>query len=114
MFFVILGVSIIVLLTGIAHILLKLGSRQEMGRTRFGLIINPITISGYGLFVLVTLLSVIVLRFIPLKVLTAFSGLTFVVVLGLSHTILKEPIDREKIIGVLLIALGVIIFNMRF
>jgi len=110
----IIAVILIVSLTGISHILLKLGSRPGRGWKLHGLYINPTTVSGYSLFIVVTILGVLVLQYIPLKVLTACNAFTFIVVLALSRFILKEPVDRKKIFAVLLIAMGVVVFNSNF
>ncbi|NMB52495.1 MAG: hypothetical protein GX999_09225 [Bacteroidales bacterium] len=102
-----------VLFTSISQVLLKIGSRQ---RNTFGHSLSPYlnkyTLSAYALFLLVTMLSVVVLQHIPLKLYYAITSLNFVAVALLSWGHLKEEMHREMVVGVFLIVLGFVVFNV--
>jgi multidrug transporter EmrE-like cation transporter len=103
-----------ILLTGISQVLLKTGSsRNGEGRFRaFSMYLNAPTLTAYGLLLVTTVISVIVLREIPLKVFYAIASLNFLVVAGLSYWLLKERVDREMIFALALIVAGVLVFNV--
>jgi multidrug transporter EmrE-like cation transporter len=75
--------------------------------------LNRTTISGYGLLVVVTVLSVLALNGIELKAFYSASyALNFILITILSWKILGESLSQKKATGILLIGLGVIIFNL--
>lgn len=103
------GLSI--LLTSIAQILLKFGARTK--NTNESVYFNWATISGYGLFLVVTLLSVLALKGIELKVFYAAAyALNFILVAFFSWKLLGESLSLKKIGGILLIASGIVVFNL--
>jgi drug/metabolite transporter (DMT)-like permease len=114
MMFSLFLVFLAVLLTGISQVLLKIGSAHHGKRKNSVLdaYLNLPALIGYGLLLCVTVICVIALKEIPLKVLYAIASLNLVVVVGLSWGILKEKINRNMIIAIVLIFLGVIIFNI--
>lgn len=102
-----------ILFTGISQVLMKTGSsRTGEGRFQiFTMYLNAPTMIAYGLLLVTTIISVIVLRDIPLKVFYAVASLNFLVVTALSYWLLKEKVDREMIIALVLIVTGVLVFN---
>jgi Membrane transporters of cations and cationic drugs len=108
-FYLCLGLSI--LLTSVAQILLKIGASKK--NSNESVYLNRTTISGYGLLVVVTVLSVLALKGIELKVFYAAAyALNFILVAIFSWKFLGEPLSRKKVAGILLIALGILVFNM--
>jgi multidrug transporter EmrE-like cation transporter len=102
-----------IFLTGVSQTLLKMGAKKEERKNQFiGAYLNRYLIIAYGLFVVVTLFSVYALRDIPLKVFYSLTSLNLFIVMISSYFVLKEPVNREQVIGVALIVFGVIIFNM--
>lgn len=102
-----------VFFTGVGQILLKFGARTGDRKNRFiNTYLNPYVIVAYGLFVVVTLFSVYALREISLKVFYSLTSLNFLIVMIFSYFVLREPANKEQIIGIGLIVFGVIIFNM--
>ena len=104
----ILAAAWVILGTGLAQILLKIGARDKKRWQDSFLNVN--TLSGYGLFLLVTISNLWALQEIPLKHMTAWLGLSYVWVLILSALILKEKLTRNRILGCLFIVLGLVIF----
>ena len=106
-------VLLAVLLTGISHVFLKIGSRKGCETESFhSAYLNISTMTGYGIFLIVTFISVIALFEVPLKTFYAISSLNFVVITLLSWGLLKEKINKGMIIGLLLVVAGVAIFNL--
>ena len=113
MIFSLILVFLAVLLTGISQVLLKIGSAHQGKRRKSFLdaYLNLYTITAYGLLLLVTVISVIALKEIPLKVFYAIASLNYIVVIGFSHLILKERISKKMVFALGLIVCGVLIFN---
>lgn len=99
-----------ILLTGVGQTLLKIGSRYD--NSPLGIYVNSATITGYILFMIVTISSVIALRGIELKLFYALTSLNYVIVIILSRIILKENLSLNKIKSIFLIVTGIIIFNI--
>lgn len=102
-----------VFLASISQVLLKIGSQQQ---TKLGRLLSPYlnvyTISAYTIFLLVTLVSVVALQKIPLKLWTTITSLNFVVVCLLSWGCLKEKVNKTMVMGILIIVIGVVVFNL--
>jgi multidrug transporter EmrE-like cation transporter len=103
-------VALCILLTGVGQLFLKLGSRNGQGL--LGMYINPYTLSGYAIFFLVTIASVLALRGIELKAFYAFMALNYVAIALLSTAFLKETLSKNRAIAIALIVFGVAVFNL--
>lgn len=102
-----------VLFTGISQTLLRIGARKGCEKKGFmEAYLNPCVVTAYGLFLMVTLLSVYALRVIPLKVFYSFTALNFLIVMVFSRFVLKEGVSRKQIFAIAVIVLGVVIFNL--
>ena len=113
MIFSLFLVFLAVLLTWISHVLLKIGSAHQ-GKRKDSVLdayLNLPSLTAYGLLLFVTVISVIALREIPLKMFYTIASLNFVVVVGLSWGILKERVTKKIEVGIVLIVLGVVVFN---
>lgn len=75
--------------------------------------LNVKVIFAYGLFFASSLLTVFAYKYVPLSMgpILEASGYVFVSVLG--YFILKEKIGKRKIIGLAVIILGILIFNIK-
>jgi multidrug transporter EmrE-like cation transporter len=107
-------VFLAVLLTGISQVLLKIGSAHN-GKRKDSVLdayLNLHTFCAYGILLIVTVISVIALKEIPLKVFYAIASLGFVVVLIFSWGLLGERITKKTIMGILLIMVGICVFNL--
>ncbi len=100
-----------VILIGVSQILFKVGSGG--GRSAFRMYANLPTMTGYLLCFIETICSIYAMRGIELKLFYAMaSSLCYVMVLFLSVTVLKEKINMSKLLAVLLIVSGLVIFNL--
>ena len=102
--------AVCVILTGLGQVLLKLGARNR--KNVLSLFLNPFTIMGYVLFIIVTVCTVLALGGIELKALYTIMSLSYIIVIAFSKLILNEPISNNKIFATILIVIGVVVFNL--
>ena len=69
--------------------------------------LNPYVIISYGILFLVLIINVYCMRFVLLKNAHAVAASTYIFVLLLSRVFLKEKITAKKIIGNIIIILGI-------
>lgn len=103
-------VSVIVL-TGSSQVLLKVGANKAKKKFIMAFI-NPYAFIAYCLYVLTTLLTVYALKDIPLNLFYASTSLKFILILVFSKLMLQEKVNSNKVFAVLLIFIGVMVFNM--
>ena len=103
-----------IVISGVSQILLKFGalSKKKSNYVPEFLwpYLNRYTFSGYCLLFAVTIISVYVLKEMPLKLFfPLFISLNTVVVVILSYVILHEPLTQRKIV-----AIGIIVWEFLF
>lgn len=91
-------------------ILKKSASKQYASKIREYL--NVPVISAYALFFMSSLLTVLAYKKIPLSLgpILETSGYIWVAILG--AIFLKEKLNKKKILGMVIIVLGIVIFNL--
>ena len=101
-----------VLISSISQILLKSSANQKHGGT-LREYLNIKVIMAYGMFFLATLVTILAYKHVPLSMggILEASGYIFVAVL--SYLFLHEKIGRRKMIGLLIILGGIIVFNIQ-
>lgn len=99
-----------VVLTVCAQLFLKRGASNNT--SVLSSFLNPWTIIGCGLFCIVTILSVYAMQEVELKTVTAWISTSYLLVVILALLIYKEVLTSKKIIGCLLIVIGIITFSM--
>ena len=109
--------SFAVMLSGIGQILLKYGALSEKRCYHFPAYLNPYlnryTLSGYCFLLVVTVISVFVLKEIPLKLFFPFFiSFNMIVVVVLSYLILHESLTYQKITAICIIVLGILVFGI--
>lgn len=72
--------------------------------------LNMYVISAYGLLVISTLLTMYAYKQINLSVGVVIEAIGYIMVAILSYFCIKEKFTKNKIIGIILIIIGVIIF----
>ena len=100
-----------VFIASVSQILLKL-SADKTYDSKIKEYLNPQVIVAYALFFLSSLVTVLAYKYVPLSlgpVLEA-TGYIFVGVLGI--VILKEKMQKQKLIGMIIIIAGIILFNI--
>ena len=99
-----------VCISSISQILLKksAGIQRENKIKEY---INIYVITGYGLLFLSTLLTMIAYKKINLSVGVVIEAIVYIIVAILSYFFLKERFTKNKIVGIFLIIIGVVIFG---
>lgn len=65
------------------------------------------------LFIAVPVLSIIIMRHMEFSIYYSFTALNYLFIMFLSWKILKEKFDRLRIMGNILVIIGVIVFNLK-
>jgi small multidrug resistance pump len=65
------------------------------------------------LFLLVPVLSILVMRFMEFSIFYSFTALNYMFIMFFSWQMFKEKFDRFRIIGNVLVIIGVIVFNLK-
>lgn len=102
---------LVIFLTSVGHLLLKI-SAFRVAEYGGRLYTHPISVIAYVIFAIVALLSIYAMKGLDLKVFFALNSLTYICIPLLAFIILKESFTRSKVMGVLIISLGVILFNL--
>ncbi|WP_026657347.1 multidrug ABC transporter [Butyrivibrio sp. AC2005] len=99
------------LLASVSQILLKKSSGKEYpGFIRQYL--NVLVIGGYGLLVISMLVAIICYGHMPYMYVVIIEPVGYILVMFLSRFIFKEKITKSKIVGMLLILSGILIFYL--
>jgi small multidrug resistance pump len=100
---------VIVILTSVAHLFLKKGSVVAVESNR-KMYLHPLSLTSYLIFAIAALLSIFAMKGLDLKVFFALTSLTYICIPVLSFVFLKESVTRNKLMGIVIITLGVVIF----
>lgn len=102
---------LVVIFTSIGHLLLKI-SANHVAKYGGRIYTHPISILGYIIFAIVAYLSIYAMKGLDLTIFFALNSLTYICIPILAFLVLKESITRNKIIGIIIIAIGVLMFNL--
>ena len=100
-----------VIISAFAQILLKKSADVER-KSKLKEYLNFKTIFAYGIFFGATLCSVIAYKYVPLSMGPILGTTEYVFVALLSYFLLKEKIGKKKLIGLIVIIFGVLIFSI--
>ncbi|MCK5663223.1 MAG: EamA family transporter [Thiotrichaceae bacterium] len=100
---------LIVFLTTAGQIFLKLGADRAT-KPRF---INGYVLSGYVLFLLTIMFSYYLMKIVPMKYFTVLMSLNYITVMFAARIFLSEKINKDRLIGTILIATGVFVFVLK-
>lgn len=100
-----------VLIADVSQIILKKAAVRKYSKWYKAYLNFPV-IFAYGLFVLSTVCSVVALRKLPLSFTPVWQSMGQVFVVILSYIFLHEKLNKNKLIGVGIIILGILIFSI--
>lgn len=100
-----------VLVSSISQVILKTSANEEHDN-KIKEILNIKVIFAYGLFFAATLLTMLAYRKVPLSMGAVLETTGYVYVAILGRLVLKEKLDKYKILGNLLIILGIVIYSL--
>ncbi|MCI0764204.1 EamA family transporter [Bacillus sp. TL12] len=101
-----------IILANYSQILLKKATLQEYD-SKLREYVNPYVIIGYSLFVINAGLNVIALKGLSLKQASALESLSYLIILVFGWYFLGEKITKRKVIGNIIIVIGVIVFSIQ-
>ena len=100
-----------VFIASVSQIILKISS----GRTYDSVIaeyLNPRVIIAYGLFFGTTLISLIAYKGLPLSMGPILEATGYIWVALLSLIVLKEKITKKKLLGLVIIIIGIVVYSL--
>ena len=100
-----------VIISALAQILLKKSADIER-ENKLKEYLNFKTIFAYSIFFGATLCSVFAYKYVPLSMGPILGTTEYIFVAVLSYFLLKEKISRKKLIGLITIIVGVLIFSI--
>ena len=99
------------MLSSFSQILLKKSAQKEK-KSIIQEYINPYVIGGYAITAICMILTIIAYRGMPFKYGAVLESLTYLYIMVLSKLLLGEKLTRKKIIGNIIIVIGVIILSL--
>lgn len=99
------------LLAALSQVLLKVSANKKHN-SFWKEYLNVQVILGYGLLLLTMCMNIIAYRGVEYKLGPILNSLSYVFVAFFGVVLLKEKLQKNKIIGLILIVCGVIIFNL--
>ena len=95
-----------------SQILLKSAANRRY-KSRLAEYMNIRVIAAYILFGISAVVAMLILRYITLSLMTILESSSYIFVAILSYCILKESITKRKLIGIILIILGTVLFMVE-
>ena len=96
-------------MSALSQILLNISAKKEY-KSKLREYLNAYVISAYAILGITLILNVFIMRYVELKEAHAIAALTYVFAMILSRIMLKEKITAKKIIGNILIIVGIVVF----
>ncbi|KEK24138.1 EamA family transporter [Bacillus gaemokensis] len=101
-----------IVLANYSQILLKKATLQEYD-SKLKEYVNRYVIIGYSLFVINAGLNVIALKGVPLNQAPVLESLSYVIILVFGWYFLGEKITKRKVIGNIIIIIGIVIYSIQ-
>ncbi len=99
-----------VLVSSVSQLLLKMSANRQY-ETRLAEYLNPKVIIAYALFFGATLITVLAYQYVPLSLGPVLESTGYIFVTLLGYFVLKEKIGKQKLLGMLVIIVGILLFN---
>lgn len=100
-----------VLISSVSQIILKKSALKKYP-TKLAEYLNASVISAYGLFFLSTILTMLSLRHVPLSMQPILESVSYIYISVMGYFFLKEHFNRRKILGIVLILLGILVYSL--
>ena len=99
-----------VLISSVSQIILKKAALKKYP-TKLAEYLNVFVISAYALFFLSTILTMLSLRYVPLSMQPILESVSYIYISVMGYFFLKERFNRRKILGIVLIILGIVVYS---
>lgn len=100
-----------VIIAVFSQILLKKSANRKY-ESKIKEYLNVLVIVGYGMFFISSIISIVSLRGITISLSSIIESLNYILIPIASYFILKEKINRKQSIGMIIIIIGIIIYNI--
>ncbi len=100
-----------VLISSFAQVMLKVEANREH-ESRIKEYLNPMVIIAYGIFFLSTFLTMYALKYVPLTYSPIIEPLSYIFVPVIGVLVLKEKISKRRVLGILIMFIGIVVFSM--
>lgn len=90
----------------------KRGTESLQGKSFFYMILVPYIWIGGCFYILGIISNVILLRYLDYTIVYPMTALTYIWTLFISHLLLKEKIDANKVLAIALIVAGIVVINL--
>jgi len=99
------------IVAALSQLLLKL-SAQEEAKSVLAKFLNVKVIVAYIMLFSTIFMNMVAMNHIPYKFVSPLSTLSYIFVIILSNVVLKEKISKKQIVGMILIFIGIMVFNL--
>ena len=111
--YIYVGIFLIsVLVSSVSQILLKISAGKTYD-SKIKEYLNAPVIIAYGLFFLSTVVTVLAYKYVDLSLGPVLEATGYIWVTLLGYLILKEKVSRKKLLGLVVIIVGIIVFNVN-
>lgn len=100
-----------VFISSVSQILLKKSTNKKQ-TSLLKEYLNPIVLIAYAIFSLSILITIVSYKIIPLSLGPVLESCGYIFIIILSRFILKEKLTKKKVIGTILIIIGMICFTL--
>ena len=108
-----IGIFLIsVLVSSVSQILLKISAGKTYD-SKIKEYLNAPVIIAYGLFFLSTVVTVLAYKYVDLSLGPVLEATGYIWVTLLGYLILREKVSRKKLLGLIVIIVGIIVFNIN-
>ncbi len=100
-----------VVISAFSQIILKKSSQKEYAN-KIREYLNVRVITSYSIFFVATLCTVFAYKYVPLSMGPVLASTEYIFIAILSYLFLKEKVKGKKLVGLILIVGGIIIFSL--
>ncbi|WP_455534641.1 EamA family transporter [Roseburia inulinivorans] len=101
-----------VFISSVSQTILKTSAEKKYDN-RLQEYLNPKVIIAYGIFFLSSLITVVAYKYVPLSLGPILESCGYIFITLLGYFILHEKVGKKKLIGLIVILMGISIFNMQ-
>lgn len=100
-----------VFISSVSQTILKTSAEKKYDN-RLQEYLNPKVIIAYGIFFSSSLITVVAYKYVPLSLGPILESCGYIFITLLGYFILHEKVGKKKLIGLIVILMGISIFNM--
>lgn len=101
-----------VFISSVSQTILKTSAEKKYDN-RLQEYLNPKVIIAYGIFFLSSLITVVAYKYVPLSLGPILESCGYIFITLLGYFILHEKVGKKKLIGLIVILMGISFFNMQ-